>query len=303
MKKLLLGIEIGPGYARCARVDGAGKTVEATAEAEFGEGGLPAALTRLAGEVGKPHEAVVSLPSSSSASRFLELPPLKKSVQEAAIHSRIKKFLDFRDEEHSLSYRESDLVVAGVRRKGFFVTVTSRAAAGGLPALLHTHGFEVRRVEIPQAALLRWALWTRPELKQGTRLLFHFTSAEVLSLGWCDAKLFFTRSFRPAMAASPMWQRLDTFDPHEAPPLLAELAQQMRAELNHLQYRMVDGPVECNQIILSGLPAAATSLAEALTPRVERDAKLLSAGTTVDPRWAVAVGLSLRALEDSTWIH
>ena len=301
MKKLLLGIEIGPGYARCARVDSAGKTVEATAHAEIGEGGLPVAVRQLVVAAGTEHEAAVSMPSSGSASRFLELPPLKKSVQEAAIHSRIKRFLDFHEEEHALSYRESGLMVGGLKRKGFFVTVTSRAAAGGLPPLLHTQGLTVRRLEIPHAALLRWALHIRPELKQGTRLLFHFTSAEVLALAWCDGELFFTRHFRPAMAASAMWGRLDAFDPHEAPPLLAELAQQVRAVLNHLQYRLVDGPVEPKQVILSGLPITAAPLAEALAPRVEHDVKLLTGGMDVGPEWAVAVGLSLRALEESTW--
>lgn len=276
MRRLQGGIELTPGGLRAVRMElHTGELAEAE-ELSLGSG-LPAFLSRLGAERG----VAVSPPPALVASRFVELPAVKKALQEGALRSRIKKYLDFREDLHSLSYRET----TAQGRPGFLVTLLGRAFLDETMHRFTEAGIAVRRVELAHSALLRWAFWEWPELRKGTRLLAFLRPGELLVVGHSDGSLFFART-----------ARLD---------LPEGAGRELQACLVHLRSSLCEEPVEPEEVVLvgEGLDPRALAGRLGLPVGLREGRRLFTAAGIPGPgeqvRWAVAAGLALRALEET----
>lgn len=301
MRRLQWGIELAPRALRGARMDlHTGELVEVE-EHPLGSEALHAFLTRLGGET----SLVVSPPTTCVASRFVELPPLKKNLQEGALRSRARKFLDFREDLHSLSFRETTLQAGAERRTGFLVTLVHRGLLDETLRGFSSLGAVVRRIELGHAAVLRWAFWEWPELRRGTRLLALLRRGEVVVVGHSDGSLFFARTFRPALAALPPGPEGGPWGAPPPAPLVDELARDLQACLVHLRFQLCEAEVVPEELGLVGFGPWRGDLEErlGLPVRALEGRRLFTRAGPCDPpeqaRWAPCAGLALRALEEA----
>ncbi|MBS2037544.1 hypothetical protein JST97_21330 [bacterium] len=291
MVKSCLGISLNleKSLLRALLVDPNGNHVQAERSLTSGTADLKLPDTGKA-------EVVLGLPNKAVHSRYLEFPPLRADALETAVRSAVMRYFPFQASRQQLVHAACPTLSGDRKRKGVVAYLIDLDILRSHTEFLKNANVKVDHVEFSSLAWSRWLCWERQDLRKGAYVWMHL-EADSLHLG-----LIYNRLYYGCVSIDAPLLRLAEWQNPQAElsglgPYLDFFATQVAGAVTHFGFRLSPNPLEIKGLVLQGIHQEDEALQRALAARLSCPLiSLKPERLGLDPRLAVAAGLSLRNL-------
>ena len=311
MKNLqqFLGIYFSNKYIRVAVFDPNSQKVSATVEFQRDRDESKKETEEIQSFLdkwGKDKMVILAPPAIDTISLYHEVPFMNNDEVETALKSFMRKGYYYNEDDYSFYYLEMDPQSGNSRKRGYYVVAIPKRYLQKENLREGIENLNIHRLEVAYLAYLRWLLWEKPELKEGTYAAVHFAPDEVLFIIFKDGNPITTRSFYEDILKLDDWKKgnLDNIDDYEV--FIRHLAKKIQRFTSNFQSRKFSREITLDKVIFTGMNVGNEYLTNQVSNVLEipvegfidnkARAPVENSNGAMNQRWAVPLGLSMKSM-------